>query len=431
MVIPTWKSTLRQTKQPRSYADQKAHWRNGEYAALGQDTTKSRAVCSMLNLMYISTCAKENTPLPYKRMWRHELSLYKRGKYFHCSVSTPGTGRIRCSTKETTLTRARFFESQLLAKLTERQTPIHLRKVPLLRDFANDFLKYVESYEKKPTRDYYRGGWNLLSGTMVASMRLDHIDTEIAQMLSFPGSGSNANKALRTLSLMLSKAARKGYIASAPQIIKRTENERTALFSPVQEAALLHHAGQPLRDIALIVFDMGFRPGEAMRIDLSKGDVDMFRKAIYRRRGKVGKSDRWVLMSDRVFEALAARMAGLPKDCSWLFPSNGKNGRVSTCGHLTTVQKHFERAKRDADLPRHLLLYSARHTSMTNLAEETGNPKLVQQFGGHHRATTTMKYIHPDATAARDAINKINRERAEVVFEASRHNLSHTTSVVQ
>ncbi|WP_263418713.1 tyrosine-type recombinase/integrase [Terriglobus albidus] len=271
----------------------------------------------------------------------------------------------------------------------------------------------------------------MLLETDIAGMRIDEIDADIVSETSFPAGPSNANKAIRTLSVILGRAKKKKYLLAQPDLVKKVENERTGTFNPLEEAALLHHANQPLTDVALVVFDMGFRPGEVMRISLERGDVDMFRKAIFRRRGKVRKSDTWVPMTDRVFEAIAKRLASLPKNAKWLFPSSGKNGRVSQSGHLTTIDKQFNRAKKDANLPEHLVLYSARHTSLTNVMEETGNPKIVQQLGGHHRGTTTMKYIHPDAVAARDAINKINRDRAEVVAEASRHNLRHSTPLVQ
>src|SRR5207302_7237566 len=51
----------------------------------------------------------------------------------------------------------------------------------------------------------------------------------------------------------------------------------------------------------------------------------------------------------------------------WVFPSPR-----SRSGHIVSVAKQFEQARRDADLPVTLVLYCARHTFATDLLAQTG-----------------------------------------------------------
>jgi integrase len=45
------------------------------------------------------------------------------------------------------------------------------------------------------------------------------------------------------------------------------ERERQAVYAPQLEQKVPTHAKQPLRDIAVIVFDAGMRPDEIVRLE--------------------------------------------------------------------------------------------------------------------------------------------------------------------
>ena len=82
--------------------------------------------------------------------------------------------------------------------------------------------------------------------------------------VDFPGSGSNANCALRTWRRMLSLARDLEHIASVPKIKRRKERERSATFTAELEQAFLGVAPQPLKDVFLISEDSGLRPDETI-----------------------------------------------------------------------------------------------------------------------------------------------------------------------
>lgn len=70
------------------------------------------------------------------------------------------------------------------------------------------FVEWLETARIKPnTRRYYVDGWRLLQAhDSILEMYLDEIMTDDVEALAFPGSGSNANNALRMLRRIFHKA---------------------------------------------------------------------------------------------------------------------------------------------------------------------------------------------------------------------------------
>jgi integrase len=167
--------------------------------------------------------------------------------------------------------RANTVEALLIAEIRNTGRNVNLRRSPVLRDFATRFLKFVDAQTVAgqldlDTKRYYHGGWKLLEGTRLANMRIDHIGTSDAAVLTFPHSPSNANRAFRTLHRMLRIAVDWNVLRAAPRIRLLEEHGRTALVESSTEALLLKHAPQPLTDVLIIMMNSGMRPEEAMRI---------------------------------------------------------------------------------------------------------------------------------------------------------------------
>ena len=76
------------------------------------------------------------------------------------------------------------------------------------------------------SKTYYRDGWRLLSTTKIVGMRLDRITNDDVEALSFSGSASNANCALRTLRRMLHKAEEWNLIGRVPKFKLLREHGR-------------------------------------------------------------------------------------------------------------------------------------------------------------------------------------------------------------
>jgi len=93
------------------------------------------------------------------------------------------------------------------------------------------FLKWVESARLAPkTKTYYQDGWRLLETTSILKLRLDAIDNDVAEQLSFSGSAANANCALRTLRRLLHKAEDWKLIRRAPKIGSERESVKMRIL---------------------------------------------------------------------------------------------------------------------------------------------------------------------------------------------------------
>jgi integrase len=330
------------------------------------------------------------------------VSLFKRGRIWWCDFFVAGK-RYRCSTKQKTESKARQYESTLMADIRERGPAAVPDRAPTLREYSSRFLYWVTNTDQlgRNTRKYYRFGWERLKDTPLAGMRLDAITTDAVSLVPFPGSAAWGNQARRTLRVMLGKAVRDNLIRQAPRIHLVNETGRDGILDDATEAKLLAVARQPLKDVLLIMRDMGLRPAEVFRMRWEHVHWD--KRLYFNPYGKSRKARRWVPLSQRVFDALKLR-AGNKSD--WVFPS-----RRAIAGHLTTVAKQFREARSMAGLPKGLVLYHARHAFGTYAMAQTKNPALVRDVMGHADLRTTMIYQHPELEPLREAIDGRNKER--------------------
>src|SRR5260221_13257275 len=86
---------------------------------------------------------------------------------------------------------------------------------------------------------YYQDGWRFLSETRIVGMRLDGISNDEAEVLSFPGSASNVNCALRTLRRMLPPAEEWKILRRAPKLKLAKEFGRALRLDASTERKLL------------------------------------------------------------------------------------------------------------------------------------------------------------------------------------------------
>ena len=181
---------------------------------------------------------------------------------------------------------------------------------------------------------------------------------------------------------------------------------------------MLQVAGQPLRDVLIVMRDMGLRPDEVFRMRWEHVHWD--RRLYFNAYGKSRKARRWIPMSQGVTDVLNLRLrkqstlseskrkksAAPVAETEWVFPS-----KKAAPGHLTTVAKQFQRARRLAGLPEAMKLYGARHAFATYAVEATGNVFAVADAMGHEDMKTTRIYQHPKLGVTRDAIDQRNSRR--------------------
>ena len=343
--------------------------------------------------------------------------------------------RYRGSTKETSKAAARGFEAQLVAKLElGDELPVKGRRAPLLRDFLPQFLaSFVQNQLRaQKTKDYYANGARLLLNTVLSEFPIDRIPTSTVAAVPFPHSGSNATNAIRTLHRVLSHGLERGFLCVVPRFHLHEEKARELIYTPNQEAQMLALLPQPANDVFVICMDMGMRPKEVCRINLVD-DVKWLENLLSVPDGKTKAAKREIGMSERVLEILKRRArenAAHPwkKDSPWAFTSSRR--RKGLIRHITTVNKAFAKAKRDAGLPEDLVLYSARHTFGTEFMESTKDLKLTMKTMGHVDVKTAMRYQHPETGQVGDVINKRNAKRKSATAQNG-HTFGHSTLALQ
>ena len=348
------------------------------------------------------------------------MKLFKKSdSAFYWYDFTMRGERYRGSTKETNEKRAAKIAGLKLAQAIEHTDPLP-RKAPVLQEFSREFLKSVaEAKLEEKTKTYYNDGWRLLSRTELAGMRLDQITVEVVNTISFPGSSSNTNCALRTLRRMLHKAEERRLVRKAPKLKLAKEFERQQRLDEESEKKLLAAAAQCgwtatslqlFEDIVKLMRDTGMRNGRElyrMRIE----NLDWHNRSIFVPDSKTPEGRRTVPMSDRVHEILRRRCRDeeAMRKTGWVFPARRKNAKLP---YLASIAKHFAEAREKARLPKSLVLYCGRHDFGTLITARTGNLKAVMKVMGHKDFKTAMRYQHPEIDIVRAALNQAQQRSA-------------------
>jgi integrase len=352
------------------------------------------------------------------------VEIYKRAgsKYWLVDFMVNGQ-RHRKSTRATTKTRAMEVAADLIKEAQAGGTPKPKGPSPRLRVFVDEhFLPFINNSQlDSDTKRYYENGWRMLKTTEIADRPIAGIGTADAAVMEFPGSGANANCALRTLRRILSHACDSGFLIGVPKIKLRKEKKREAVFTGALEKAILVAAPKTLHDVFLVSQDSGLRPDEVIRMRWE--NVLWDKNLIFNPDGKTEKSRRYVPLSDRVREMLRAR--ALKTISEWVFPSKRKRGEHHG---YSAIARQFRKVKDRLGLPDDLVWYSARHTFATDMLDKTGNVALVQKILGHESIATTQRYLHPVLKGIAELVNERNAEHAK---ETERHSLRHSGDSIQ
>jgi integrase len=335
----------------------------------------------------------------------------KGSKYWWYDFKLPGVPRQRGSTKETNETRAESIAAIKLSAANDGRYPLR-RKVPTL-------LEQWESFEKSQlylsrdadTRRYYKNGWRMIEQRPIAKMRLNAIrSTDIAD-LPIPGSASNVNNVRKTMRRLLHLAVDADIIAKCPRIPLLEEKERTVILDEAAERALLPVSPQPLKDIIVLMRELGMRNARelyCMKIELIEWQGRTYRVPA----SKTDAGERYVPLPERALEILRQRCEGREK--GYVFPSRRKGKHIT--GGL--VNKQWVKARQDAGLPKDLVLYTGRHDYGTFLMEATGNLKAVMLAMGHADVKSALRYQRPRLDPLREALDKRSKKATVLKFRA-------------
>jgi|GEM_PF-851670 len=391
------------------------------------------------------------------------MALYKKkngngkvGKFYWLSFMQDGRP-IQISTKETSIKKAREFESNYRSGLyyekiglEEKQERRPLITFSLAVDaFLNSLAGVVKNstiaaYKTKSKTPIERFGKKLINkltrddvenyrtwrqaGKKKAPARL--LKKHPKSKTSKPISPATINRELTLVAMVLNHALPGHWqmIVKPPEGGRRfkqlnedpEDGDKFYVIPRDFEARYLAACSQPLRDVATIILDGGLRPHEAL--NLRPEHIDLRQGVLRVTKSKTKSGKREVPMTGRVRAIVERRIAESVN--GWLF-AGGRSGKGSlpvvklTNSHLraivaaNTTKPQLRLVKPGAsgrdELPRipRFRLYDCRHTWATRLCESGADLMTLKALGGWSSLKMVERYSHPTKQHQAEAIRRL------------------------
>ena len=216
---------------------------------------------------------------------------------------------------------------------------------------------------------------------------------------------SSINRQLEVVRRMLRLAVEWGDVEKQlPQVRKIPgENHRERVLTPEEEASYLNAAPPLLKQVATLLIDTAMRPEECFRLKQENhrdGALHIFR-------GKTTSARRVIPLSERSIAILEARHKDATAE--WVFPAPTRSGHIEK----SSLKKQHLKACARAGIEQ-FPLYTLRHTCLTRWAR-TMDPYTLAHVAGHSDFAMTKRYVHPQAEAVRDAMDRAQVNCRQVV----------------
>jgi integrase len=321
--------------------------------------------------------------------------------------------RHQGSTSLTNKEAAKRFEHNLREKLAKQRGGIvDVEPPPFFLLFAASFLGSEKHLRPNTLRNYHVALGNLMQ---FHKRRLDEITASgiedfKTKRLAERRSPSTVNRDLSFLRRVLQVAVSRDLLSTSPFIQRKVkllrERQREHIVSFSEERKYLAVATQPLKDIAVLLVEMGLRPEEACSIrrrDLHFHTAPPF---LHVPDGKTPNAKRDVPLTSKTKEVLSARSANAKGEC--LFPRRVGSGYDWTEPMNELHKAHYEAL---ADCGLRFRPYDLRHTYATRAIEGGMNPLTLMKLMGHASLQTTLRYVHLSKRHLAEAQQKIEQHR--------------------
>jgi integrase/recombinase XerD len=139
------------------------------------------------------------------------------------------------------------------------------------------------------------------------------------------------------------------------------------------------------RVVVATAYGAGMRISEACRLQVE--DIDSKRGVIHVRLGK-GRKDRYVMLSQRLLEALRGYWQLVKPPGPFLFPGKKPGSHISH----HAVGDAFKAAFSKTGIQKRITFHSLRHAFATHLLEAGADIRVIQVLLGHGSIRTTARY---------------------------------------
>ena len=346
--------------------------------------------------------------------------------YFWTEFQFEGT-RYRQTTRTTNRRKAEAFERRLRQQIYDRVKLGHVDPTPMrfndaVRRYTTTHLLAKSNQPRTAKAEaYLLGRLQALIGdaTLLHDITAAVIWSMKETLLIGGSKPATVNRYLATLRAILRMACNEwGTLVRVPPIkLYRLDNERTRWLREDEEQRLLDACGATpnLHDLVVFLLDTGCRLREATA--LCWLDVDLPERGRGSVRLMVTKSrrPRGVPLPRRTDELLRALHARRPADedrvflvqtvgCRW-------RGTVPQAKPFANPHGAWRRAVRRAGL-HDVRMHDLRHTYASRLVQRGVPLMAVSQLLGHASLKMTMRYAHLSSETLRDAVDRLDGERA-------------------
>jgi integrase len=365
------------------------------------------------------------------------MSVYKRGEFYWYRFVWRGK-EVAESTKQGNLKVAQDQERAHRLRLSNGELGLTAGRdktvVPSLADyFAATIMPWaeVEFADTPKSFKWYRDNQRVLVAfEPLAKAPLNEIGTALAEQFKTwrkaQGVGVHTvNSSIRVLRSVLNRAARerlRAPLVKGEIVVARGAKSRERVLTPEEEAKYLAECTEPLRTVATIIVDMGFRPEEVFRIEWPC--VNFTDDRIFIERGKSKAARRHVKMSARVRAMMWERWVAAEKPkAGYVFPA-----AKASVGHIvpnTVYAPHLAAVAASGVAP--FVLYELRHTFLTRLGQSGCTPWEFAAIAGHGDVSVSKHYVHLSNEDTDSALERMHAGRTNSVQTGNRRSAKAAT----
>ncbi len=362
------------------------------------------------------------------------MAIFKRAKSRYYWTKFKFQDRIvQRSTRCTNKTDARKFEVALKFQLNMERigiedTRLNSKETILVKDAVATFLKWSKVHQKQSTFRRYETSSKaiieILGGIEIGALRREDVESFIERRLGQTRKApfrklkikprtktrvlikpATVNREIALLRFVFGRLLEDGKIRKNPVLGIRKppeDNSQTRVVTKDEFRLYTMAASQPLRDVAVIMYQTGMRPSEVLA--LRQSDVDFTLGKIKISSGKTKAARRQIRMTRTVFDILSARAQTRNE---YLFPG-GKDGK----GKAPTVNLHnaHSRALKRAKI-RPFRIYDLRHTFATEFVAAGNDIVTLAAVLGHSNLSMVTRYAHPTEQHQDAAFDRLERLR--------------------
>lgn len=379
--------------------------------------------------------------LVYKRTRRVAGEIVE-GKYYYYDFVVDGK-RYFGSTKHTKKTPAETVGWKVREEVVNGTFQVKRpKKAMTLEKFVMRVLDSVRQRhtEKPRTIEFYEQTFAQIieSPVFVGKFlrEIDHalINDYIASLAAFKLRPATVNRRLACLRKALRIAHREKLISEVPHIdMLKGERRREFIFTDEKREEFIAGLPEPTQSFARFMIETGLRVSEICGLLWS--DVYESKEGAYlhvrRELAKSGK-ERFVPLTAPAVAVLESQRTY--SRCAHVFVRFEPGRERKGSDFLRPLSRHtvshqFTRRARMMGLPWDCVLYSLRHTALSNLGRSGANAFQIMAIAGHANVATSQRYVHPVPEEIRAAFGRMERMQNVSVATKDAKNTSNVTCI--